>query len=164
MMLLLSTLLLGAPALADDGAATAVEAEPDLPPPGPVPAAHQVDEITHRVAKRLRCPVCQGLSVADSPSETAVTMKKRVRELVSQGYSEGQIQDYFVERYGEWVLLDPPGGGLNALLWAVPLGGLVLVVGLGAAFARRRPDGVVTVVDTGPRDDFESRLLAEADE
>ena len=60
-------------------------------PPGPPPATDQVDPLTHQIARTLRCPVCQGLSVADSTSEAAVMFQRRIEELVAAGYTEEQI-------------------------------------------------------------------------
>jgi cytochrome c-type biogenesis protein CcmH len=142
------------------------EVEPDLPPPGPPPPADQVDEVTRRIALGLRCPVCQGLSVADSPSETAVMMKNRVQELVEAGYTDEEIRDWFVARYGEWVLLEPSASGLNWLVWLGP----GVVGGAGLAWVasvvlrwRREPDPIPLPSDTGllPKDEYERRLLAE---
>lgn len=142
----------------------------DLPPPaGQAPPQEQLEATTYRIASELRCPVCQGLSVADSPSPTAVAMKDRVRELVGQGYSEPQIQDYFVSRYGEWVLLAPPANGLAWLLWlgpAVLLGGLFFWATTTVSSWRRVPDEVPLPSDLGlvAKDPYEARLLAELEE
>jgi cytochrome c-type biogenesis protein CcmH len=96
------------------------------------PAAVRVDEQTvHEVASQLRCVVCQSLSVADSPSETANQMRAIVRERLAAGDSPEQVRAYFVEKYGDWILLSPPKSGFTLLVWVVPfvaLGiGLVLV-------------------------------------
>lgn len=84
------------------------------------------------LTSRLRCPVCQGESVADSPSESARDIAALVEQQVQAGWSDEQVERYFVDRYGAWVLLDPPRSGSTLLLWAVPLvavtGGAVAVV------------------------------------
>jgi cytochrome c-type biogenesis protein CcmH len=88
---------------------------------------------------QLRCPVCKSVSIADSPSETAVAMRRTVAEQVAAGRSDAEILDYFQARYGEWVLLDPPTRGRG--VWLLVLPAAVAVVG--AAFvltrARRAP-------------------------
>ena len=67
------------------------------------PSAEEVETRTYELGKILRCPVCQGLSVADSQSDAAVAMKNRIKELVAMGYSDDQIIDYFIGRYGEFI-------------------------------------------------------------
>lgn len=76
------------------------------------------------LAGRLRCPVCQSESVADSPSETARAMRERIDELIAAGLSDADIEQHFVDRYGEWILLDPPPGPRTWALWALPFVGL----------------------------------------
>ena len=90
-----------------------------------------LDVRTEEVGALLRCPVCQGLSIADSPATMAGKMKARVRELLAAGYDEEQILAYFERSYGEFVRLEPARRGINWLVWLAPplalLGGLVLV-------------------------------------
>jgi cytochrome c-type biogenesis protein CcmH len=90
------------------------------------------------LGKQLRCPMCQGLSIADSSSSAARAQMDKVRELVADGKTDPEIRDYFTSRYGEWALLDPPASGMNLLVWLLPL---ALLVGGGFAIARtmRRP-------------------------
>jgi cytochrome c-type biogenesis protein CcmH len=96
------------------------------------PADSALDARTAAVAATLRCPVCQGESIQDSPSELAQQMKAVVREKLRSGESPDQVRAYFVARYGEWILLEPKMKGLNIALYALPVvligGGLVLVV------------------------------------
>lgn len=87
-----------------------------------------LDRRTMEIASLLRCPVCQGMSVADSPSTVALDMKAQVRELLARGYSEEQILSYFERSYGEFVLLKPKFRGVNALVWVLPL--LALLIGV----------------------------------
>jgi len=90
------------------------------------------------LGKQLRCPMCQGLSIADSNSSAARAQMDKVRELVAAGRTDQEIRDYFTSRYGEWALLDPPASGMNLVVWGLPL--LLLVGGaLAIARAMRRP-------------------------
>lgn len=79
-----------------------------------------------RIAAVLRCPVCQGLSVGDSPSPMATNMRQQIRELVAAGFDEDQILSYFEASYGEFVRLQPPLRGVNWLVWLAPILGLVI--------------------------------------
>ena len=99
--------------------------------------APDLDDQTRAVATELRCVVCQNLSVADSPSEMAQQMRAIVREQLQAGKSPDEIKDFFVSKYGEWVLLKPKTTGFSALLWILPY--VVLVLGVSAAlwFVRR---------------------------
>jgi cytochrome c-type biogenesis protein CcmH len=97
------------------------------PPSGPPLAGAALEEKTTKVAALLRCPVCQGLSVNDSPAAMAVNMKGEVRDLVAKGYDQDQILTYFERSYGEFVRLNPKMEGINWLVWLAPL--LILAVG-----------------------------------
>src|SRR2546425_571430 len=92
--------------------------------------AERIDRIT----SELRCPVCQGLSVKDSPSQTAREMRALVEERVNEGRSDAQIQAEFRAAYGDWVLLSPPVFAWTGLVWLVPLA--ALAPGFGARRAR----------------------------
>ena len=97
-----------------------------------------VDEQTvHDVATQLRCVVCQSLSVADSPSETANQMRAIIRERLAVGDSPEQVRAYFVEKYGDWILLSPPKSGFTLLVWVVPFVGLGIGLVLVAIVVRR---------------------------
>jgi cytochrome c-type biogenesis protein CcmH len=72
------------------------------------------------IATQLRCPVCQGLSVGDSPSELANEMRTLIREQLQQGKTPAEVLDYFAQRYGEWILLAPPKHGFNLVIWVLP--------------------------------------------
>ncbi|MCU1504598.1 MAG: cytochrome biosynthesis protein [Ilumatobacteraceae bacterium] len=98
----------------------------------------RVREITNR----LRCPVCQGESVAESPSQSAQEITALVRQQVAAGQSNAQVEAFFVQRYGNWILLDPPRSGSTLLLWAIPLlaitGGAIALVSRLEPSRRRR--------------------------
>lgn len=95
-----------------------------------------LNELTRSVAAQLRCPVCQGLSLADSPSELALEMKDVVREQLAAGRTPDEVKAYFVAKYGEWILLEPPPRGVNLLAYLLP--GVALVGGLGVIWVALR--------------------------
>lgn len=80
------------------------------------------------VSSELRCPVCQGESIQDSPAALAVEMKAVVREQLAAGRSPDEVKAYFVDKYGEWILLRPKASGWNTLVYALPV--LALVIGV----------------------------------
>lgn len=84
-----------------------------------------LDRRTREVASQLRCPVCQGLSINDSPAELAVEMKGVVREQLAAGKSPDEVRAYFVDKYGTWVLLEPEARGFNTLVYALPVLGVI---------------------------------------
>ena len=98
------------------------------PPHGQPLAGDALDRRTQEVAALLRCPVCQGLSVADSPAATAVNMRTQVRDLLARGYDSEQTLTYFERSYGEFVRLKPPLRGVNWLVWIAP--GVCLIAGV----------------------------------
>ena len=88
-----------------------------------------LDARAKSIASRLRCPVCQGESIQDSPAELAAQMKTLVREQLANGQSESQVFEYFTQRYGQSILLEPKAEGLNLLVYGLPV--LFLLVGGG---------------------------------
>jgi len=88
------------------------EPPPDLSP--------QVFEI----AKKLRCPVCRGESAAESSAGVTEEMRRQIAEMLAEGKSEDEIIQYFVDRYTEWILYEPPKRGLGLVVWLAPVIGL----------------------------------------
>lgn len=131
-------------------------------PSGPTVTEDQVRD----VAANLRCVVCQSLSVADSPSETANQMRAIVRERLAAGETPEQVTAYFVEKYGTWILLAPPRRGFDLLVWVVPFVGLALglvLVSLAMRRWRRRSAAVPpAAVDEATRERIR-REMAELD-
>lgn len=121
------------------------------------------EEAVAAVASKLRCVVCQNLSVADSPSEMARQMRDLIREQLASGRTPPEVISYFVARYGEWVLLSPPAHGFNLFLWAIPfaglLGGLGVVLVAAWRWSRRRRPELPPQVLVGPVD--RERIRAE---
>lgn len=133
------------------------------------PTVEQADALTEELAKNLRCPVCQGLSVQDSSADAAVAMKARIRELVEQGYTEDQVVDYFIERYGEWVLLEPKVE-TNLAIYVLPAIAIVIALAMLAGRIRKREDEApaaaapVASTDALADDPYAARVLAELDD
>jgi cytochrome c-type biogenesis protein CcmH len=128
-------------------------------------ASADIEAQVQEIARQLRCPVCQGLSVGDSPSELAQEMRHLVREQLQQGKTPPEVLEYFVQRYGEWILLAPPQRGFNLIIWITPFALLLvggIVVYLGARRWVRRPP--VTPLAPSPVDSrYSARLQRELD-
>jgi cytochrome c-type biogenesis protein CcmH len=106
------------------------------------PAPPALEDRVLEVARELRCPVCQNLSVADSPSELAQEMRGVIREQLRAGRTPEEIKAYFLAKYGDWILLSPRPGGIGWLVWVGPFAGAaagLLVAGLAIwRWSRRR--------------------------
>jgi cytochrome c-type biogenesis protein CcmH len=87
----------------------------------PPVAETRLDVQTREVSSQLRCVVCQGLSIQDSPADLAREMRAVVREQLAAGRTPDQVKQYFVQRYGEMVLLRPEPSGFNLLVYAMPV-------------------------------------------
>jgi len=82
----------------------------------------------------LRCPKCQNTNLAGSDAPIAQDLRATVyRLLIEEGMSDTQIRRYLVDRYGEFVLYDPPFNAYTAALWLLPL----LALGIGIVLVRR---------------------------
>ena len=101
---------------------------------GPASDGERVEQLT----EQLRCPVCDGLAVADSPSSTARAIASDVRSRVAAGETDDEIRGAYVAQYGDWILLEPPAGGFGAMAWLLPLVVVVAAAGAGAWAIQRR--------------------------
>jgi cytochrome c-type biogenesis protein CcmH len=87
------------------------------------------------LARDLRCPDCQGLSVADSPTASAQEIRRQIDALLADGASDDEVRAHFVARYGDWILLAPS----SPLAWIVPFAVVLAgVAGLAAWLLKRR--------------------------
>ena len=91
----------------------------------------KIDIQVREIASELRCPVCQGLSLQDSPSELAQEMRDVIRTQLEEGKTPDEVKAYFVASYGEWILLEPTAKGFNLAVYLLPvivvIGGVVLL-------------------------------------
>jgi cytochrome c-type biogenesis protein CcmH len=131
------------------GSAAAVEPDEVLADPA-------LEARARALSEELRCMVCQNQSIDDSNAPLARDLRILLRERIAAGDSDGEVVDFLVARYGEFILLKPRFSGQTALLWiAAPatliVGGIVAVF----LFRRRRP-----ATDAKPLDEAEKRRLA----
>ena len=86
-------------------------------------AERDVPDIERRAAaldETIMCPVCPGESIAQSQNELAAQMRDIVREKLTEGWTDESIRQFFVDRYGPSVLLEPPTEGFGLAAWIVP--------------------------------------------
>lgn len=96
-----------------------------------------VDGRVRNIAAEVRCPTCEGLSVGESDAPASRTIRDEIRRRVEAGESDGEIRAYLVSRFGQDILLKPEASGVSALVWALPVAGLVCALaGLAVAFRR----------------------------
>ena len=84
------------------------------------------EEIAQRIDRSLMCPICPAETLDQSQSELAKQMKTVIRDKISEGKTDEEIINYFVERYGEEVLSSPPKSGSNLFAWITPV--MILIV------------------------------------
>lgn len=103
-------------------------------------------ERVRALASEVRCPTCQNLSAAESDAKAAQAVRDEIRTRVRRGETNEQIRGFLVSRYGDEIVLKPKTSGVAGLVWVIPvLGGLVVAVGLVAAFRRWKREGSVEV-------------------
>lgn len=114
-----------------------------------VSLAQDANGRANNLGKELRCPVCRGVPIAESPSEFAKSMMDELRDQIRQGRTDDQIRTYFVTKYGQDILLAPPKSGLSLIVWLGPM----IVVLLGAAGLwsyLRRASQMKTAISASP--------------
>jgi cytochrome c-type biogenesis protein CcmH len=94
--------------------AFAIDTEPAFPDPA-------LQGRYEHMIRELRCVQCQNQTIADSPVGLAADLRREVREMIASGKSDVQIKGFMTERYGDFVLYDPPLTARTYLLWAAPV-------------------------------------------
>lgn len=113
---------------------------------------------SREVGSLLRCPVCQGLSVADSPVPAAQSMQAKVQAMLAAGYSEDQVLAFFETSYGEFIRLSPKPEGFNLVVWILPLVAIAIGIGLVA-----RRVAAPSITDDGDLEPYRERVRRELD-
>lgn len=125
---------------------------------GSLSGSEQLENRVREIAGKLRCPTCQGMSVKESDAGLSMNMKQRIRELLQAGKSEDEILQFFVDRYGEWILRSPQKKGFSLLLWILP--GLIIVVAvLSLLRYLKKRSRTAVAIDTSPLSDVEKRQI-----
>ena len=126
------TLVLAIVALAIGGSAARSQTAPAPANATPGAAAYRLDDSVRAVSTQLRCPVCQGESIQESPADLAKEMRRLVRDQLAAGRTTEEVKAYFVSKYGEWILLEPKARGVNLTVYLLPfvmlIGGAALIL------------------------------------
>ncbi len=89
------------------------------------------DDEVNAIAKDLYCPVCENVPLDVCPTQACAQWRALIREKLTEGWTEEQIKQYFVDQYGDRVLAQPPARGLNLLVYIIPplffIGGIFVV-------------------------------------
>ncbi len=106
-----------------------------LDEPAPTTAAERAANLASTIA----CPQCTGQPVSDSNATIAEVIRAEIKLQVDQGLTDREIRQVYIDRYGEWVDLNPTSGGLTGVVWILPFLVIGAAVGaLGMAFVRWR--------------------------
>lgn len=143
-----------------------------LPGMQPLPAAVTLESFTfpseaearhfRDLLAELRCLVCQNQSLADSDAELAHDLRAEVYEMIQEGRSDAQIIEFLVDRYGDFVLYNPPLKRSTYLLWFGPFVLLVVAGFLLIRAVRRQKQAAEPEIGAAERERLK-RLLGEAD-
>ncbi|WP_375173732.1 cytochrome c-type biogenesis protein CcmH [Pseudooceanicola sp.] len=106
----------------------------------------RLEERAREISKGLRCLVCRNENIDDSNAELARDLRLLVRERLVAGDSDEEVVDFVTERYGEYVLLNPTTGGSNWILWGAGPAMLLIALGIGLTYLRRRSRGEETTL------------------
>ena len=119
----------------------------------PVASNPQIETRMMALAAELRCLVCQNQTIADSHADLAVDLRRQITEMLQRGQGEAEIMRYMTDRYGDFVLYNPPFKATTALLWAGPP--LLLAGALAGLFVmlRRRQRASPDAFDPDTPDD-----------
>lgn len=128
-------------------AGPALAVEPDEVLGDPV-----LEQRARDLSRGLRCLVCRNEHIDASNADLARDLRLLVRERLVAGDSDQEVLSFIVERYGEYVLLNPPATGSTLILWLAGPAMLLLAGGGAAVYLRgRRPDGVADPLDDGEK-------------
>ena len=114
-----------------------------------------------KIAHQLRCPTCQALSVKESEAGLSLNMKSKIRELIEAGKTDDEVLDFFVERYGEWILRSPTKSGFNLLLWLMPAVLILVAFILVVKNLRKKNRGVTETNQTIISDEADAKINAD---
>jgi cytochrome c-type biogenesis protein CcmH len=137
------------------GVAVAQGADPSTP----------TDDQVNAIAKQLYCPVCENIPLDVCGTQACAQWRDLIRQKLSEGWSEAQIKQYFVDQYGDRVLATPPARGLNWLVYIVPplaiLAGIYILYRAFQSWKQPAPARLPDAAPPAQADDYAMRLEEE---
>ncbi len=122
------------------------------------------DDEVNAVAKGLYCPVCENVPLDVCPTQACKQWRDTIRDKLAQGWSQKQIEQYFVSQYGDRVLATPPATGLNWLVYLLPpaifIAGAVILAGVVRSW-RKPPQLAREATGEAPADPYLERVEEE---
>jgi cytochrome c-type biogenesis protein CcmH len=120
----------------------------------------QLEARARVIGKDLRCLVCQNESIDDSDADLAHDLRMLVRKRLVAGDSDAQVKQYLVDRYGDYVLLNPPFKASTLVLWLGPLALFGAAAGAGWSFLRRQKTAAAETTISTLTEDEKKRAAA----
>lgn len=132
---------------------------------GPTPSQNITDDEVNAIAKQLYCPVCENIPLDVCSTQACAEWREQIRDLLAEGYTEAEIKQYFVDRYGDRVLATPPARGLNWLVYVLPpvaiLAGVFILYRAFRAWPKNAPEPAAGQPEIRPEDDPYIRRIEE---
>lgn len=121
------------------------------------------DDQVNAIARQLYCPVCENVPLDVCGTQACEQWRQLIRLKLSEGWSEAQIKQYFVDQYGDRVLATPPPRGINWLVYVIPplavIAGIYILVR--AFLAWKRPASSAPTAQTAQPDEYVLRIEEE---
>ncbi len=131
------------------------------------PQQPSMDAVNH-VARKLNCPTCQSLNLEDCRTQTCDQWRGQIKDLLAEGYSEQEVLDWFIARFGVEVLQEPPRQGHGLFAWLLPGAGMLIGIGWLAFILRRwsaaKPPEAVPVAETPEAPGVDEETLRKIEE
>ena len=106
------------------------------------------------VARKMNCPTCQSLNLADCRTQTCNQWREQIGDLLASGMTQEEVLDWYVTRYGEEVLQEPPKHGVGLYVWILPIIGFLVGAGWLAYILKKwsanQPEAAVVEINASP--------------
>ena len=130
------------------------------------PEISNEEKRAQNIGNSIMCPICPGESIDQSQNELAVQMRSIVREKIQEGFTDQEVKEYFADRYGEVVLLEPTRSGITLLVWIIPpfaliIAGFAVFLTLGEMRKNKKISQVANEEDYLDEDVLKYRTMVE---